>query len=101
MKLGEYRVLYNVHYNHRAKHDVEKHADVWTVEEQCQLSFFGLKLPMKWWSEHKEPDYYCDTVIRFKTPEKAFAYVERLLNGNPRGKTIKTVVTEVNHERTD
>lgn len=99
MRLGEYRVVYNAYYNHRAVHDVEKHADVWIVEEQKQLSFFGLRLPLKWWSSHKEPDYDCDTDIRFKSPEKAFAYVERLLSGNPRGKTIKTVVTEVEHER--
>ena len=99
MKLGEYRVLYNAHYNYRGQHDVEERADVWTVEERCQFSFFGFKLSWFWWSEHKEPDYDSSTVIRFKTPEKAFAYVERLLNGNPRGETIKTVVTEVDHER--
>jgi len=99
MKLGEYRVVYNAYYNHRATHDVEKHADVWTVEEQCQITLFGICKLWEFWLEHKEPDYECKTAIRFKSPEKAFAYVERLLNGNPRGKTIKTVVTEINHER--
>ena len=99
MRLGEYRVVYNAYYNYRAVHDVEKHADVWIVEEQCQFSIFGLCLPLKWWSELKEPNYDSQYTIRFKSPEKAFACVERLLNGNPRNTYIKQVVTEVDHER--
>ena len=99
MKLGEYRVVYNAYYNYRAVHDVEKHADVWIVEEENQVSFFGLKMPLKWWREHNEPNYDAQHTIRFKTPEEAFEYVERLLNGNPRNTIIKTVVTEANHER--
>lgn len=99
MKLGEYRVLYSAYYNYHAVHDVEVHADVWIVEEQHQLSIFGLRMALKWWSEHKEPDYDSQSTIRFKTPKEAFAYVERLLNGNPRNTYIQTVVTEINHER--
>ncbi len=99
MKLGEYRVVYNAYYNYRAVHDHEKYADVWTVEERCLITFFGLCKLWEHWSEHNFPSYDCSEVIRFKTPEEAFEYVERLLNGNPRGKTIKRVVTEANHER--
>lgn len=99
MRLGEYRVVYNAYYNYRAIHDIEKHADVWIVEEQCRITLFGICKLFDYWSEHKEPNYDSQYTIRFKSPEKAFAYIERLLNGNPRNKTIKTVVTEVNHER--
>ncbi len=99
MRLGEYRVVYNAYYNYRAVHDHEKHTDVWIVEEQCQFSIFGLRAPLKWWSEHKEPAYDSETAIRFITPEAAFAYVERLLNGNPRGEVVKRIVTEADHER--
>ena len=99
MKLGEYRVVYNAYYNYRAVHDVEKRKDTWTVEEQCQFSFFGLTAPWFWWAEHKEPDYDCEPAITFMSTENAFSYVERLLNGSPRGTTISTVVTEVDHER--
>jgi hypothetical protein len=91
--------LYTAYYNHRAQHDVEKNADVWIVEELCQFTFFRMCKLFDYWSEHKEPDYDSDSVIRFKTPEEAFAYVERLLDGNPRGTHVKTVVTEVDHER--
>lgn len=99
MKLGEYRVVYNAYYNYRAIHDIEKHKDVWTVEEKCRFTLFGLRSQWTWWSEHKEPDYDCNITIRFLTPEEAFAYVERLLNSSPRGETVKIVVTEVDHER--
>jgi hypothetical protein len=97
MRLGEFRVLYNARYNHRAIHDTER--DRWTVEEQCQVSFFGLRTPWRYWSELKEPAYDSQDTIYFATPEEAFDCVERILNGNVRGKTIKTVVTEANHER--
>jgi len=99
MKLGKYRVLYTAYYNYRAMHDLDRNADVWIVEEQCRITLFGICKLYDYWLEHKEPDYDCHSVIRFKTPEEAFAYVERLLNGNPRDTQVQTVVTEVNHER--
>ncbi len=99
MKLGEYRVVYTAYYNYRAIHDVKKNADVWIVEEQCQITLFGICKLWEFWIEHKESDYDCETAIRFKSPEEAFTYVERLLNGNPRNTIVKTVVTEVDHER--
>jgi hypothetical protein len=97
MRLGEYRVVYNARYNYRAIHEPQR--DRWTVEEHCQFSFFGLRTPWFYWSELKEPAYDSDDVIHFETPEEAFGCVERLLNGALRGKTVKTVVTEINHER--
>lgn len=99
MKLGEYRVVYTAYYNYRAIHDVKENADVWIVEEQCRITLFGLCKLWDYWSEHKEPDYDCHSAIQFKTPEEAFAYVKRLLNGNPRGIHVQTVVTEADHER--
>ena len=97
MRLGEFRVVYNAYYNHQAIHKTD--SDVWTVEEECRLTFFGLVTLREYWSECKESGYDDMQTIRFKSPEEAFAYVERRLNGNPCGKTIKTIVTEANHER--
>jgi len=99
MKLGEYRVVYGAYYNYRAVHDTSHCADIWTVEERCQVTLFGLCKLWDYWSEHTEPNYDAQYTIQFKSPEQAFEYVERLLNGNPRNTTIKTVVTEINHER--
>lgn len=101
MRLGEYRILYTAYYNYRAVHDTKKDADVWIVEELCQVTFFRLCKLWNYWSEHKEPYYDNEYTIRFKAPEDAFAYVERLLNGNPRNTQVQIVVTEVNHERID
>lgn len=95
--MKQYRVLYNAYYNYHADH--QKTDDVWTVEEYKTLSFFGLFEIITYWSEHKEPAYESTEVIRFGSAKKAFAYVERLIAGNPRGKIIQTVVTEVDHER--
>ena len=99
MKLGEYRVVYNAYYNYHAVHDVEKRADVWIVEERCRITFFGIRTLWEYWSTHQEPNYDSKYDMKFESSEAAFAYVERLLNGNPRNKTIKTVVTKVDHER--
>ena len=99
MRLGEYRIVYNAYYNHRAEHDVKEHPDVWIIEEQCRVTLFGLFTLWEYWSTHKEPQYDTMYDIRFPSAEEAFAYVERLLNGNPRNTYITTVVTEVDHER--
>lgn len=99
MRLGEYRIVYNAYYNYRAVHNIKKHPDVWIVEERCRVTFLGLFRLWEFWRTHKEPDYDCNSDIRFTSPEEAFAYVERLLNGSPRNTYIKTVVTEINHER--
>lgn len=95
MKLGKYRIVYNAYYNYLAVHNIKKHPDIWIVEELYQVTFFGLFNIWERWIPHS----VCDDDIQFPSPEEAFAYVERLLNGNPRDETIKTIVTEVDHER--
>lgn len=95
MKLSKYRIVYSAYYNYRAVHNIKKHPDVWIVEELDRITFFGLFNIWERWTPHDEDGYD----IRFRSPEEAFAYVERLLNGNPRNEIVKTVVTEVDHER--
>lgn len=101
MKLGEYRIVYNAYYNYRAIHNIKEQADVWVVEERCRITFLGLFTLREYWKTHREPqfDSHCD--IQFSNPKEAFEYVERLLNGDPRDKTLKIVVTEEDHERID
>lgn len=99
MRLGEYRIVYNAYYNYRAIHNVKERPDVWIVEEQYRITFFGLFKLWEFWRTHKEPDYDSQYDIRFLNSKEAFAYVERLLNGNPRNKVLKKIVTEVDHER--
>ena len=101
MRLREYRIVYNAYYNYRAIHNVREHPDIWIVEEQYRITFFGLFKLCEFWKTHKEPDYDSQYDIRFPNPKETFAYVKRQLNGKPRNKTLKIVVTEVDHERID
>lgn len=101
MRLREYRIVYNAYYNYRAIHNVREHPDIWIVEEQYRITFFGLFKLCEFWRTHKEPEYDSRFDMQFSNPKAAFAYVERLLNGNPRNKILSRIVTEVDHERID
>ena len=84
--LGKYRVMHCVRYNSRAERDHE----TWIVEELTKGPL-GIGT---WWHEHQESGYDYKMATKFKELKLAKEYIERLLNGNPRDKVVKTVVSE-------